>query len=123
MLAGRDLIVPFLNITTGRENIVRSDPSQYMILTQNTKTYVMLYGLLVSIGRSHVLLTKHSMNMDIVRNIMLTAINIFSHNADASSPNLINIFYSILCYSVQLCQLGHKSYRLDILGEDIRKRY
>jgi len=101
---------------------VRLEPEEYMIMHQNTETYTMLYGILISIGRSHVLLTEHSMNLQIVQNIMLAALNIFGHNANASSPDLINMFYGILCYCMHLCQLGLKSYRKDILGEDIRKR-
>jgi hypothetical protein len=122
MCAGRDLIMPFVNIHNGRENTVRVDPKEYMIMGQNTETYVLLYGILVSIGRSHVLMTEHSMNLEIVQNIMLAALNIFGHNANAGSPDLINMFYGILCYCMQLCQLGAQSYRKDILGEDIRKR-
>jgi len=122
MYAGRDLIVPFLSLHNGRENTVRSNPEDYMIMHQNTETYVMLYGILVSIGRSHVLMTDHLMDMQITQNIILTALNIFGHRGNASSPDLINMFYSILCYCIQLCQIGNKSYRKDILGEDIRKR-
>jgi len=122
MYAGRDLIAPFLNLHSGRENTVRLEPEEYMIMHQNTETYTMLYGILISIGRSHVLLTEHPMNMQIVQNIMLAALNIFGHNANARSPDLINMFYGILCYCMHLCQLGLESYRKDILGEDIRKR-
>jgi len=121
MYAGRDLIVQFLNLHSGRENTLRSNPKDYMIMQQNTETYVLLYGILVSIGRSHVLMTDHLMDLQITQNIMLAALNIFGHNANASSPDLINMFYSILCYCIQLCQLGTKSYRKDILGEDIHK--
>jgi len=122
MYAGRDLIAPFLSLHSGRENTVRSEPTEYMVMHQNTETYVLLYGILVSIGRSHVLMTEHLMDLQITQNIMLAALNIFGHNANASSPDLINMFYGILCYCMQLCQLGTKTYRPDILGEDIRKR-
>ena len=93
-----------------------------MILRQNTETYLMLYGTLVSIGRSHELMTGHDMCMAIVKNVLLTAVNIFGHAADVPNNDLMDSFFGIMCYAMHIGQLGHSSYREDILGEDIRKR-
>ena len=123
MFAGSDVLIPFLNKCAGRENTIRKKEEEYMIMHQNTETYVMMYGILVSIGRSQVLMTDHSMYMEIVQNILLTALNLFGSGVNVSSPDLINNFFSVLCYCMHMGQLGLVCYRPDILGEDIRKRY
>jgi hypothetical protein len=123
MMSGKLLLQPFTNIENGRETRAKLKRAQYMILRQNTETYVsLLYGTLVSIGRSHELMTEHEMCMLIVQNVILTAVIIFGHDSRVSSQELINNFFSILCYSMHLGQLGNRSYRVDLIGEDIRKR-
>lgn len=123
MMSGKLLLKPFINIESGRETRPKLKRAEYMILRQNTETYVsLLYGTLVSIGRSHELMTEHEMCMLIVQNVILTAVVIFGHDSRVSSQELINNFFSILCYSMHLGQLGNRSYRVDLIGEDIRKR-
>jgi len=122
MFAGIDLIAPFLNICAVREKIKRKTDEEYMILNQNTETYVMMYGILLSIGRSQVLMTEHPMYMEIVKNILLATLNIFGYGVNVSSHELINNFFSVLCYCMHMGQIGHNCYREDIVAEDIRKR-
>jgi len=123
MMSGKIILAPFTNIENGRETRGKLKRAKYMILRQNTETYVsLLYGTLVSIGRSHELMTEHEMCMLIVHNVILTAVVIFGHASRVSSQELINNFFSILCYSMHLGQLGRRSYRVDLIGEDIRKR-
>ena len=123
MMSGKQLLVPFTNIENGRERRDNLQREKYMILRQNTETYLMLYGTLVSIGRSHELMTEHDMNMSIVQNVMLAAVKIFGHASRVSSQDLINNFFTIICYCMHIGMLGHRGYRLDVVGEDIRKRY
>jgi len=83
----------------------------------------MLYKTLVSIGRSQELMTEHDMNMSIVQNVMLAAVKIFGHASRVSSQDLIKKKFAILCYCIHIGMLGHRGYQLDVVGEDIRKRY
>ena len=122
MMSGKQVLIPFTNIVSGRERHLEKKKETYMILRQNTETYLMLYGTLVSIGRSHKLMTEHDMCMTIVKNVLLTTVNIFGHAADVSNNDLMDSFFGIMCYAMHIGQLGHTSYREDILGEDIRKR-
>jgi len=122
MMSGKQVLIPFTNIVSGRERHLEKKKETYMILRQNTETYLMLYGTLVSIGRSHELMTGHDMCMTIVKNVLLTTVNIFGHAADVSNNDLMDSFFGIMCYAMHIGQLGHSSYREDILGEDIRKR-
>jgi len=123
MYAGIDLIAPFLCTCVGREPKQKNNPKEYMIMQQNTETYVLMYGALVSIGRSQVLMTEHPMYMEIVKNILLATLNIFGYTVCVSSHDLINNFMTILLYCIQMGFIGHGCYREDILAEDIRKRY
>jgi len=123
MYAGIDLIAPFLCLHAGREDTKKADPNTFMIMQQNTETYVMMYGALVSIGRSQVLMTEHPMHMKIVRTILLATINIFGHTVRVVNDDLYNNFMTILCYCIQMGFIGHGCYREDIVAEDIRKRY
>jgi len=122
MMSGKQLVAPFVNIENNRERRKNFDPKHIMYLRQNTETYLMMYGTLVSIGRSHQLMTEHEMCMSIVQNVVLTAVRMFGFATRISSHDLINNFFTILCYCMHLGQLGLKSYRLDVVGEDIRKR-
>jgi len=123
MMSGKFILTPFCNTESGRENRVKVKKRKIMILRQNTETYVsLLYGTLVSIGRSHELMTEHEMCMLIVHKVITTAVVIFGFASRVSSHELINNFFSILCYSMHIGQLGRKSYRMDLIGEDIRKR-
>jgi len=122
MMSGRQLVAPFTRIQNDRERRTNFDPKKIMYLRQNTETYLMMYGTLVSIGRSHQLMTEHDMCMSIVQNVVLTAVRMFGFATRVSGHDLINNFFSILCYCMHLGQLGLKSYRLDVVGEDIRKR-
>jgi len=122
MMAGKQLLVPFTNMKSGRETREHIEPGACMILRQNTETYLMLNGTLVSIGRSHELMTEHEMNMQIVQNILLTAVNMFGHAVDVSSHDLMDNFFSVMCYCMHIGQLGNNCYREDITSEDIRKR-
>jgi len=122
MMSGKQLVAPFVNIANDRERRENINPKKIMYLRQNTETYLMMYGTLVSIGRSHQLMTEHDMCMSIVKNVVLTAVRMFGFATRVSSHDLISNFFSILCYCMHLGQLGHKSYRCDVVGEDIRKR-
>jgi hypothetical protein len=122
MMSGKQLLAPFTSINNSRERRKNFDPKKIMLLRQNTETYLMMYGTLVSIGRSHQLMTEHEMCMSIVQNVVLTAVRMFGFATRVSSHDLINNFFSILCYCMHLGQLGLQSYRLDVVGEDIRKR-
>ena len=63
MMSGKQLLVPFTNIENSRERHQNLQREKYMILRQNTKTYLMLYGTLVSIRHSHELVTEHDINI------------------------------------------------------------
>ena len=123
MYAGIDLIAPFLSLCAGREETTKADPNTYMIMQQNTETYVMMYGALVSIGRSQVLMTEHPTHIEIVQTILLATINIFGHTVRVTNDDLFSNFMTILCYCIQMGFIGHGCYREDIVAEDIRKRY
>ena len=62
------------------------------------------------------------MCMLIVQNVILIAVVIFGHASRVSSQEWINNYFSILCHIMHLGQLGRKSYRIDLIGEDIRRR-
>jgi len=122
MMSGKAILAPFCIVESGREHRTTTPLDEYMILRQNTETYLMLYGTLVSISRSHSLMTEHEMDMLVVQNVLYTAVSMFGHSTRVSSQSMINNFFSVLCYCMHLGQLGHKCYRKDILGEDIRTR-
>jgi len=122
MMAGKQLLIPFVSTQSDRETRKNIEPHEYMIMRQNTETYLMLYGTLVSIGRSHELMTNHEMNLLIVQNVLLTTLNIFGYAVDVLSHDLMDNFFSVMCYCMQIGQLGNNCYREDITGEDIRKR-
>jgi len=64
----------------------------------------MLYGTLVSIDRSHELMTAHEMNMLINQNILLTTVNIFGYAVDVLSHDLMDNFFSVMC---SVCTLAN----------------
>jgi len=122
MMAGKQLLIPFVSTQNDRETRENVELKKFMYMHLNTETYLMLYGTLVSIGRSHELMTEHEMNILIVQNILLTTVNIFGYAVDVLSHDLMDNFFSVMCYCMHIGQLGNNGYREDITGEDIRKR-
>jgi len=124
-LAGTpDLLFPFSNIMSGRDIRVKVPPQTYMILRPNMETYLStLFGELAGIGRAHGLLTDHEMCMLIVKNVLLTALNLFGHTVAVCNLDLLNMFLVVLCYCMHMGMLGRILYREDMGGEDMRKRY
>jgi len=96
-------------------------------------TYVSdIYAMYTNIGLSHVCMSNQELPFSLVDHVVCHALVHMTNNsemdgvqvlASSSNPCIVDIFLTMLCFTMHSYDLGHFMYRNDVLGEDFRSRF
>lgn len=98
-----------------------------MYSTQNMYTYHFMYGMHSDIGQTHLWMKEHEVPLEFVRNVLQRAFSrIGSDTCFCTQKKQDRFVKDLILQSIAYCihetDLGMKSYRTDLCGEDVRTR-
>lgn len=104
-----------------------------LIAKSDIYTYVSdIYAMYTNIGLSHVCMSDQKLPFTLVDHVVCHALVHMTNNsemdgvhvlASSDNPCIVDIFLTMICFTMHSYDLGYFMYRNDVLGEDFRSRF